>query len=122
MPSFNLTPDEVTSFLPLPGHALLKCLPAELKDSPDALIVKPESAASSELERAAVRRGEVVKVSWTKNTNWKQWWSEREYIIPLYIHRATVHYLGRLDEAANQYVVVKILQIVAVETPTDRAV
>jgi hypothetical protein len=140
MPSFNLTPDEVASFRPLPGHALLRCLPAELKDSPSSLIVKPESAASAELERAAVRRGEVIKISWANLNGSRE--QRRDF------HNSTEHswylgqighfdehgvwyikpgtgvalYLGHLDESDNQYVVVKILQIVAVETPAARVV
>jgi len=138
MPSFNLTPDEVVAFRPLPGHALLRCLPAELKDSPEALIVKPESVAAVELETKAARRGELIRLTWTlpdskanERTYLEQDEYRREFDSFCTEEKNTVwnfdsgpedpacyvYYLGRANETDNQYVVVKILQIVAVELP-----
>ena len=142
MPSFTLTPDEARIFRPLPGHALLRVLPlsdADLKDTPDSLIYKPESAAQDELEAQAVRRGELICITWTNpGTGSKEldriFHSETEYASTLARHsKSGVHnhqrikwgfnpdcivwYLGRANESDNQYVIVKVLQIVALETP-----
>jgi hypothetical protein len=127
MPNLILTPDEASRFRPLPGRALLKCLPP--LDNPHELIVKPETAAQAELERMAVRRGEVVRICWTgdrplviSKKTLIAYHNETEYLdlitsgaIDIYGRAATVYYLGHADETDNEYVVVKILQIVAVE-------
>jgi hypothetical protein len=128
MSSFTLTPEEVRNFRPLPGHALVKVFsPTEedLKDSPDSLIFKPESVVQDEFERYAVRAGALITYTPTPSGRSRAQnrihHCEREYIpfiskIFADPYPPVVYYLGRANETDNQYVVVKILQIVAVKT------
>lgn len=106
MPSLNLSPDLVPRFICLPGTALIKCSPAELITESGKLF-KPEAAADWERKGRAVRMGTIMRVRYDRKT--KPSWKELEPGL-------TIHYLGRQDESDDEYVVVKIGQIVAVQT------
>lgn len=108
MPSLNLTPDLISRFICLPGTALIKCSPAELMTD-SGMLHKPEAAADWERKNQAVRMGEIVKINNTAKGK----------LGPLPEDPGldqTVYYLGRQDEVDDEYVVVKIGQIVGVRT------
>lgn len=106
--TFDLDVQQLQTFFPLPGHALIRTLPAPLKTDSNLLHI-PEAAAESQQERAAVRKGELVRISvWRDNSE-----IDKEFL-RLRDSKA-VYYYGKEDEADNRYVVVKIQQIVAVE-------
>lgn len=119
MPSIQLTPDLAARFICLPGTALIHCSPAELMTE-SGLLVKPEAAADWERKRMAVRKGVVERVDrGLKGTGivTRKKTISRVNADDLKVRRgATVYYLGRQDEADDEYVVVKIGQIVAVQT------
>jgi hypothetical protein len=119
MPSLSLTPFLLSRFICLPGTALIKCSPPELMTE-SGLVVKPEAAAEWEREQKAVRMGEVVQID--KAVKGTGLFTRQSKVVELVndadtraIKRgSTVYYLGRQDEANDEYVVVKIGQIVGV--------
>jgi hypothetical protein len=116
MPNLNLTDAQALACSPLPGHALLKVQAKAQEREPGSLVYKPESAAQGELERQAVREAVVVKVNREYFSNrlgmMRQFKDEDSRLVK---RGATVYYLGHMDEMDNQYVVVRLGQIVAVK-------
>jgi len=129
MPSFTLTPEEIKSLHVLPGHALIKTSPAELIIN-DGLLVLPESAAVAREEALAVRKGVIISLNrWGKggmrvddnaedynnveDYSCKPCWDDPDSSFLLC--GQMVYYWGHQDEMDNQYVVVKLGQIVAVK-------
>jgi hypothetical protein len=132
MPSLNLTPDLVQRFICLPGTALIHCSPVTLMTDSGKLF-KPEAAADWERKNLAVRMGVVESICFQHRGDGligddrerdcdltasvskgnAGWYDADSQSIRT---RQTVYYLGRQDEADDEYVVVKIGQIVAALT------
>jgi hypothetical protein len=121
-----LTPDQASRFRPARGYALLKVLPAESQTSSGLHL--PETAADMEMKVQPVRKAVVLKVNrmakmggyrgigaghrkgiWAKGCAPYDDEDSRQ-VIP----GRTVIYLSRQSEIDNDFVVVKIGQIVAV--------
>lgn len=117
-----LTPAQAERFRPARGYVLLQVLPAESKTA-SGLLHLPETAAEMEMKVQAVRKAVVIRVNrgGTLPEGCSKWPKGRA---PFYDEDSMmvktgviVFYLGRQSEIDNDYVVVMIGQIVAVETP-----
>lgn len=127
MPSLNLTTDLVPHVRCLPGTALIRCSPPPL--TTDSGLVIPDASASWAQENQAIREGVIVTINRAaKGVSWvyKNTGSRMPRGITVGPSNSdkdsmsldlgmTVLYLGRQDEANDDYVVVKIGQIVAVK-------
>lgn len=109
--TFDLTESQLKHFYPLPGHAIVRTLPPETTTS-SGLLHLPENAAAEHHERAPVRKGRIVKVRLSNDTNEDDYEEADLFLAPT---GTIVYYLGKADEADNKFVVVKIQQIVAME-------
>lgn len=116
-----LTPAQAERFRPARGYVLLQVLPAESQTT-SGLLHLPEAAAEMEMQVQAIRKAKVVKINrggalppgcskWPKGR--APFYDQDSLEIRL---ERTVFYLGRQSEIDNDYVVVMIGQIVAVET------
>jgi hypothetical protein len=139
MPSLNLSPDQIPHVICLPGTALIRCL--KPKPETESGLAIPEAAASWAQENQAIREGIVESINCggkgrmirfhrkkngylscthrTPSRNYKfgsDYDDEDSQSINCGSH---VYYLGRQDERHDDYVIVKIGQIVAIREPFE---